>query len=205
MSSSHLYIPGYICYSNFDPDPDSNQLTKLRSICIYFSNNLRSSDTSDFEEHLWIHIKFNSSHSIRVGCIYRSPSSNLENSTNSLCQLHRQVISSSSSYLTCDDFKYSNIDMCVTSSSPHSQLLIDTVQDLFMCQHVMEPTRFRGNDTLDLVFTNNDNMIENLKYLPGLGSSDHLCISLDVELPVCQISDLESVSSTMCIVPIIPK
>jgi len=62
-----------------------------------------------------------------------------------------------------------------------------------MCQRVMEPTRFRGDVTshlLDLVFTNNENMIENLKYLPGLGSSDHLCIS---ELPVCQTSDLESV------------
>jgi len=60
----------------------------------------------------------------------------------------------------------------------------------------MEPTRFRGDDAphlLDLVFTNNDNIIENLRYLPGLGSSDHLCISFDVELPVCQTSDTESV------------
>jgi len=85
--------------------------------------------------------------------------------------------------------------MCVTStsSSLHTQSFIDTVQDLFMCQHVMEPTGFRGDATphlLDLVFTNNENMKENLKYLPGLGSSDHLCISFDVEFPVC---DSESV------------
>jgi len=62
-----------------------------------------------------------------------------------------------------------------------------------MCQHAMEPTRFRGDATphiLDLVFTNYENMIENLKYLPGLGNSDHLCISFDVEL---QTSDSESV------------
>jgi len=59
----------------------------------------------------------------------------------------------------------------------------------------MELTRFRGDATphiLDLVFTNNENMIENLKYLPGLGSSDHLCISFNMELPVCQTSDSES-------------
>jgi len=166
------------------------------------SNNLRSSEvhfTSEFEEHLWIHIKFNSSHSLLVGCVYRSPPSNLENSTNSLCQLLRQVTSSSSSYLICGDFNYSNIDwnnMCVTSSSSKTQSFIDMVQDQFMCQHVMEPTRFRGDATphiLNLVFTNNENMIENLKFLPGFGNSDHLCISFDVGLPVCQTSDSESV------------
>jgi len=100
MSPSRLYIPGYTCYSNFDPD--SNQFTGLRGICIYVSNNLHSSEvhfTSEFEEHLWIRIKFNSSQSLLVGCVYRSPSSNLENSTNSLCQLLRQVISSSSRLL----------------------------------------------------------------------------------------------------------
>jgi len=42
MSSSRLYIPGYTSYSNFDPD--SNQFTGLRGICIYVSNNLRSSE-----------------------------------------------------------------------------------------------------------------------------------------------------------------
>jgi len=40
------------------------------------------------------------------------------------------------------------------------------------------------------VFTNNENMIENL---PGLGNSHHLCISFDMELPVCHTSDSESV------------
>jgi len=66
--------------------------------------------------------------------------------------------------------------MCVTSSSPRAQSFIDTAQDQFIYQHVMEPTRFRGDATphiLVLVFTNNENMIENLNYLPGLGSSDH--------------------------------
>ncbi len=41
-------------------------------------------------------------------------------------------------------------------------------------------TRFRGNDipsTLDLIFTNEENMVDNLEYSPGIGSSDHLVIS----------------------------
>jgi len=94
--------------------------------------------------------------------------------------------------------------MRVTSSSPHTQLFIDTVQDLFTCQHVMELTKFRGDDTPHLVFTNNDNMIENLKYLPSLGSSDHLCISFVWSFQFARLLIRSLFSSTMCIVPIIP-
>ena len=63
---------------------------------------------------------------------------------------------------------------------------IDTVQDLFMFQHIVKPTRYRGEDTpnvLDLVFTDDENMVDNLRYLPGLGNSDHVCIAFDLILP----------------------
>ena len=85
--------------------------------------------------------------------------------------------------------------MCLTSSSSHVQSFIDTVLDLFMFQHITEPTRFRGDATpylLELVFTNNENMVYNLKYLPGLGNSDHLCISFDLDSPVCQSTNSDT-------------
>ena len=90
-----------------------------------------------------------------IGCVYCSPSSSLENSTNSLCQLLKQAVKSTSSYLICDDFNYNNIDwenICLTSNNSTVQLFLDTVQDLFMFQHILKPTRYRGEDTRSNVY-----------------------------------------------------
>ena len=54
---------------------------------------------------------------------------------------------------------------------------MDVVDDLFLFQHVCQPTCFRLNESpslLDLIFTNESDMIDNLLYLPPLGNSDHI-------------------------------
>ena len=54
---------------------------------------------------------------------------------------------------------------------------------MFLFQHVTEPTRYRSCDTpslLDLVFTNELDMISNISYFPPLGNSDHVCIVFDM-------------------------
>ena len=53
----------------------------------------------------------------------------------------------------------------------------DTTQELFLKQHVDFNTRFwEGNEPsmLDLIFTNEDYMIENLRSIATLGKSDHV-------------------------------
>ena len=53
---------------------------------------------------------------------------------------------------------------------------IECTRDCFFFQHVTEPTRQRGTDnpgTLGLIFTNDENMIDNLVYEAPLGKSDH--------------------------------
>ena len=49
-----------------------------------------------------------------------------------------------------------------------------------MHQHVFEPTRFRDRNEpslLDLIFSNEEVMIHQLRQNPGLGDSDHTCIN----------------------------
>ena len=44
-------------------------------------------------------------------------------------------------------------------------------------------TRYRGDQTphvLDLVFTNEENMIDNIQFHPGLANSDHVCMIFDL-------------------------
>jgi len=118
-----------------------------------------------------------------IGCIYRSPSGDVVNSTASICDLLRSI-NGYSHLLICGDFNYSGIDWdnlsLLPSSPPIVQAFIDTTQDLYLVQHVMEPTRYHPGETshiLDLVFTNEQTMINEVHYLPGLGCSDHICLS----------------------------
>ncbi|MEW8547739.1 MAG: hypothetical protein AB2693_29880, partial [Candidatus Thiodiazotropha sp.] len=53
------------------------------------------------------------------------------------------------------------------------------IRDCFLFQHVKQPARFRTGQEpsiLDLVFTNEENMIDNIEYFSGLGKSDHLVL-----------------------------
>ena len=76
------------------------------------------------------------------------------------------------------DVNWSN--MSVNPRNTHVESFIDTIHDLFLFQHIQEPTRFRPGTTpslLDLVFTPANNiMINHIDYLPGLGNSNHVCI-----------------------------
>ena len=53
------------------------------------------------------------------------------------------------------------------------------IKDCFLFQHVREPTRYRSQNVpsiLDLILTNEENMVNNLQYKPGVGKSDHLVL-----------------------------
>jgi len=56
------------------------------------------------------------------------------------------------------------------------------LDDLFLYQHVNKPTRYRQNQTsstLDLVITNEEQMINETLYQPGLDLSDHVCLNFE--------------------------
>jgi len=94
----------------------------------------------------------------------------------SSCKLH----------FICGDFNYSSIDyenVCLTSSNPSAQAFIETAQDLFMLQHIVKPTRYRGDDTpiVSIWYL--------LKIMVGLGNSDHVCIAFDLVLPSSHVID----------------
>ena len=64
-----------------------------------------------------------------------------------------------------------------------SHSFIETTQSCYLHQHVRHPTRFRVGETpntLDLIFTNEEGMVKNLLFLPGLGNSDHVVLSFDL-------------------------
>ena len=58
-----------------------------------------------------------------------------------------------------------------------SHCFLEMVEDHNWFQHVENSTRFRGaqNSCLDLILTNEENMVNNVQDLPPLGKSDHVC------------------------------
>ena len=111
--------------------------------------------------------------------MYRSPSSDKYKSTLALCNL-LSSIHGYSHVLICGDFNYPNINWSTLScNTTYSQMFLDTIHDHCLFQHITEPTHYRPitvANTLDLIFTNEDGMINSVEYLPGIGSSDHVCL-----------------------------
>ena len=53
---------------------------------------------------------------------------------------------------------------------------LEMVRDTYLFQHVKKETRFRGDDQtrlLDLIFTNEEGMIDAIEHNAPLGNSDH--------------------------------
>ena len=62
-------------------------------------------------------------------------------------------------------------------------MFLDAVHDNCLFQNVTKPTRYRANttaNTLDLVFTNEEGMVNGIEYLPAIGSSDHVCLRFNL-------------------------
>ncbi len=97
-----------------------------------------------------------------------------------MTELIRATQSQYSHILITEDFNYSNIDW-EAFNTPHDSDSIESkflecIKDCFLHQHVYSPTHYRGNQTanvLDLVFTNEETMIEGVDLISPLGKSHH--------------------------------
>jgi len=69
------------------------------------------------------------------------------------------------------DFNYPEINWDTLEAGIKSEQFFQTIQDTFLFQHVMEPTR--NNNILDLIFSSELDMIEDLEIGCPVANSDH--------------------------------
>jgi hypothetical protein len=157
-----------------------------RGICIYIKQGLMAQEyegfaNNTFSESVWINLKLRDQETLLAGCIYRSPSSEQANN-DKMPELLKLVANTNHSHkLLVGDFNQPGIDWETqhTDEGP-GQLgfeFIKCIQDTFLIQHRIKPTRFREGQrpsTLDLILTNEKDMYKELLDLPPLGSSDHI-------------------------------
>ena len=73
------------------------------------------------------------------------------------------------------------MDYTANGVGSNDQMFIDTLQDCVLHQHITEPTWYRQGvnpHTLDLVLTDEERMVDELRYLAALGKGDHLLAKL---------------------------
>jgi len=107
-----------------------------------------------------------------------------------LFKLLKVITSSVDKFIILGDFNYCNInwDTCSSggsiSGNTQGHKFLSAVNENFLIQHVLFPTRMRGSQTphiLDLVFTVDD-FIENITDLSPLGKSDHCVLNIQCNL-----------------------
>ena len=169
----------------YDSSFHKNITTKTgRGILLYTHKSLQAKEVemkTNYEETIFVELKINQRDKLLIGCFYRSDSGTEENNSNLRNMINEACSMSYTHLLFMGDFNYPDINWANwTSKSDNIDSqefkFIECIRDNFFIQHVSEPTRVRGEDTpnlLDLIITNEKNMIDSIEYQSPLGKSDH--------------------------------
>ena len=85
------------------------------------------------------------------------------------------------------DFNYKGINWLTSQASETTaQQFLDCLEDSFLTQHVTEPTR--EDSILDLVITDEPDMIDEVKVLGHFSSSDHNALYWTTNVAVKKVS-----------------
>jgi len=136
---------------------------------------------TEFSEAIFMEIKLQKKKDkLIIALVYRSESEG-EEMSDKLVKLVNEVCNKGYSHiLILGDFNYRTIDWeNMSSSSNIEKRFIKCISDNYLHQHVDEPTRWRGTDKpslLDLILTNEENMVTDIEYQAPVGNSDHAVI-----------------------------
>ena len=163
-----------------------------RGVIIYTHHSLKATEitfdnTNDFQESVTCEIKTTvPGVSLLFACIYRSPNSDRDNNDKILKLL--QDIDNHPAKLKCitGDFNMPGIDWETGDTRDNfSNRFYECSLDLFLKQNVKDTTRNIPGQTpslLDLIFSNDDNLIQGITHRAPLGKSDHDIITFELNV-----------------------
>ena len=132
---------------------------------------------ADCDEAVWCKIVSGNS-KLTIGLVYRSPNINEEDNTK-LKTAIKEV--SKGKCIIMGDFNHGHIQWnSLESTGIEDQQFLFLIQDSFLTQHVLEPTR--GENVLDIVLSSQKELVDNVKIFEPLGNSDHNQIHFDINV-----------------------
>lgn len=166
-----------------------------RGIFVYVHTSLKYLEVnepvaSNISECLVIDVKLPGSKSaVPIFAVYHSPSFNEMSICNNehILQFLSSVSSFSSKLLVVGDFNLPYIDWTTNTTQLSDQSFenrfVQTLQDHYLHQHIQDPTRLRADSkpsVLDLVITKSPEDVNSVEFLPPLGKSDHVGLSISL-------------------------
>ena len=134
-------------------------------------------EEADCEEAIWC--KLVTGHkTVTMGVVYRCPNITKE-SNEKIQNAIREV--SKGDCIVMGDFNHGNIQWgTLESTGVEDQQFMCLIQDNFLIQHVLEPTR--GGRVLDLVLSSQKEFVGNVNIQEPLGSSDHNQVHFNIKI-----------------------
>ena len=181
---------------NFTLHPVNLESTDGRGIAVYTHQSIGKSTiqvipNSGYQEACLLEIRLRGGDLLLFGCCYRSPTTSESSVANnaSLNKLFKYISLKKYSHVCLvGDFNYKSINWTnwTTNCGDDSieNQFIETCRDCFLHQHVERSTRRRGDDEpskLDLIFTNEEMQVSEVKHAPPLGKSDHDLLSFEFQ------------------------
>ena len=143
-----------------------------------------------------MYCKFSSKNSglLHILCIYRSPNSKIENNNN-LNSLISKFSKLNGHLLILGNINYPTINWAMLVT-PHikenwTTKFLTVTKNSFLHLHVNNTIHVRPNQTptlIDLIFTSDDQTINNLSFLSPLGKSQHNVITFHYQLEYIKLS-----------------
>ena len=198
LQKAEIGIDGYECWPAIS--------SSGRGVAIYTKTALQATAVTplpdcSFKDAIWCEIRLCRGDKLLVGCVYRSPNSTNDNNALLLELLKSATNGRHSHVVIMGDFNYPEIDWireCSNVGVNHQATkFMEGVRDTFMHQHVEHPTHRRGNhqaNALDLIFSNEQGMVDNVEHNLPIGKSHHVVLQLRINC-YCelQITQKESV------------
>ena len=190
-----FHLPGYDMIPHKNLTENSPTSTGRGSI-LYIKNSLDykeyyfPSPLHNFEECVAAEIKINKTENHLCTGIYRRGESTLQNNLLLLDIINHIGSSKFTHKVPLGDFNLPELDW-INMTCPGNNIedynhkFLECIRDNFLTQHIQEATRQRGGDKpalLDLLFTNEENLLSNMEILQPLGKSDHSIIKFSIPI-----------------------
>ena len=185
LQPSEIAFEGYDCFTNC-----FSEYVHLGT-ALYIKKSLNAQQVcltkkqEEAKESTWVEIRLQDNEKLILGSIYRPPS-NTKEENKKLYDTILELIGDKDTVLIAGDFNQPNIDWeeetSQTGEESQASVFLEFVRDSFLYQHVKSPTHCRGtqNPTLiDLIFSSEINMVQNIRHLPPIGKSHHQSLYFD--------------------------
>ncbi|MDJ0596593.1 MAG: reverse transcriptase family protein [Pleurocapsa sp. MO_226.B13] len=176
---TEFQIDGYTLFNN-----DRRDGRRGGGVAIYVKDSLRACENNRIKadrntESIWLDITAHNE-KIVFGVIYRPPRLDRDKSRLLYEEIGRAALNNK--ICVVGDFNMAHINWMDITGDQDSTEFLNTVQDNFLQQHVTQPTR--GDNILDLVLSNRENLVKEVKVEDGLGNSDHNVITFLIQVKI---------------------